>query len=140
MYFFATQSELPADVGFSLFGPAHLAWIVFTLLGTALGLVLLRRKPRAQAVTARAGAILAVLLVALLELWSWWSGDFSAWSLPLHLCDMTPFLLLDVYKRQVDGTASQSKFKHPEPVCSGCFYVNLFAAQKSGLQSGTAVL
>lgn len=94
MYFFATQSELPADVGFSLFGPAHLAWIACTVLGTALGLLVLRGRPRAQAITARAGAVLAVLLVALLELWSWWSGDFSVWSLPLHLCDMTPFLLL----------------------------------------------
>lgn len=94
MYFFATQSELPANVGFSLFGPAHLAWIAFTVLGIALGLVLLRRKPRAQAVAARAGAILAVLLVGVLEVWFWWRGDFSVWSLPLHLCDLSPFLLL----------------------------------------------
>lgn len=94
MYFFATQSELPAGVGFSLFGPAHLAWIVCTVLGTALGLLALRGRPRAQAITARAGAILAVGLVALLEVWFWWRGDFTVWSLPLHLCDMTPFLLL----------------------------------------------
>ena len=94
MYFFATQSELPADVGFALFGPAHLAWIAFIALGTGLGLLVLRNRPRAQAVAARAGAILAVGLVALLEVWFWWRGDFTPWSLPLHLCDLSPFLLL----------------------------------------------
>ena len=94
MYFFATQWELPEGVGFSLFGPIHLAWIGAIGVGTALGLLLLQGRPRAQAVAAKVGAVLSVLLVLLLEVWFWWRDDFTVWSLPLHLCELTPFLLL----------------------------------------------
>lgn len=94
MYFFATRPELPEGVGFALYGPVHLAWIAATLLLTALGLRLLRGRTKAQAVTARVGAVCSAAMVVGMEALLWARGVLTLWNLPLHLCELAPFLLL----------------------------------------------
>lgn len=94
MYFFAVQSELPEDIGFALFGPVHLAWMAAAAVITLLGLRMLRGRERAQAIVARAGAICAASLVAGGVLFFWLRGALTLWNLPLHLCEMAPFLLV----------------------------------------------
>ena len=94
MYFFAVQQELPPGVGFSLFGPVHLGWIAAAALGVPLALRLLRSRPRAQALLSRLGAFLSVGLVLGLDLFFLLRGVFTWELLPLHLCELAPFLLL----------------------------------------------
>ena len=94
MYFFATRPELPEGVGFALFGPVHLGWIAGILLFTAVGLGLLRGREKAQAVVAQAGALCAATLVVGTDVILGFRGALTLWNLPLHLCEMAPFLLV----------------------------------------------
>lgn len=94
MYFFAVQPGLPEGVGFARFGPVHLAWIFATVLAAALGLGLLRGRPRAARAAAWTAALLSVGLVLGLELVFLFRGMLTVGRLPLHLCELAPFLFL----------------------------------------------
>lgn len=94
MYFFTTRWELPPGVGFRLFGPVHLAWLAGIAVFVIASLALLRGRKRAQARAARWGALLAAGMVVGLDLFLWCRGALTAWNLPLHLCEMAPFLLV----------------------------------------------
>ncbi len=101
MYFFTYQWDLPADTGFTLYGPVHLCW----LGGIFLALVLLCRwyaglPQKSQRRFSIALAWFAVGLLAFRYLILAVTGHLSVFMLPLHLCDLCPFLcLLFIYTR-----------------------------------------
>ncbi len=94
MYFFALRSEVPDDVGFSLFGPVHLAWLAGIIAFVAVTLRLLRGHERALAIAARATAVASVGLVILLEAFFWARDALTVFNLPLELCLLSPFICL----------------------------------------------
>lgn len=90
-YFFDYQSELPAGVGFSLFGPTHLLWLgILTVIGGAC-LYFYRRRgcPRGMLLAVGLTPLaLEVLRLAYLAV----RGYLTVWELPLHLCGLSVFL------------------------------------------------
>ena len=91
-YFFTLQEDLPAGVGFALWGGAHIAWLgIAAALTAALGL-LYRRLPepgRGRLRRALGWAVLACEAAkdvnVLIQL------GFDVWYLPLHLCGLAVF-------------------------------------------------
>lgn len=93
MLFFTYQSDLPPQVGFSLYSPAHLATLV--LLVCLCALCAKRFRASAAAVQQRVTRALGLLLL----LWEllrtavyWHIGFMGVGELPLHLCGLAVFL------------------------------------------------
>ena len=95
LYFFTPEKLLPPDVGFSLFGPGHLAALgtLTALSALVIGLgCCLELEKRQRLLKAMAAVMLGmevakdVILGAL--------GAFSVGYLPLHLCSMAMFICL----------------------------------------------
>lgn len=93
-YFWSYQTDLPADVSVTLFGPTHLAWVSTALLLILLALLAYRRLGEAS--RQRMQLFLAVLMVSTyLIRWIWVVaiGHYSALEmLPLHLCSLSAWL------------------------------------------------
>ena len=91
-YFLTPESELPAGVGFSLFGKMHILWLcIAAAVIAALCLGFRRLGPRGRR-RLRAGVGCCVLALELaraarLLLQGW----YSVYYLPLHLCSMSVF-------------------------------------------------
>jgi len=94
-YFFATPDNIPAGMGFSLFGGCHLAWLGFAALLILISALAYRaggEKRRrvmrfycAAALIALEAAKISTLLIM---------RSFRPWYLPLHLCSINIFLIL----------------------------------------------
>lgn len=91
-YFFTLQSDLPADVGFPLWGRQHLCWLVICagLAGILCTLSMRLREPGQKRL--RRGIGWAVLLCELLKDGNLIiQGAFGLYYLPLHLCGLAVF-------------------------------------------------
>ena len=88
-YFFAFESELPADGGFPLFGACHLAWLVIII---GIGIAFVRwycrqadqQRYRIQRILGIGMPVIALYRDIVLMLTGHWGKGF----LPLHLCGM----------------------------------------------------
>lgn len=82
------------NLGFSLYGPLHLAWLAFFVVVT-LALCVLYRKSDAhhRAVLRRVLAILIVLDEIFKMIGLTLGGNYTADYLPLHLCSINIFLI-----------------------------------------------
>ena len=91
-HFFTLEEDLPAGVGFSLWGGAHIAWLCIAAAIAAALCLFYRRAPedgRRRLRCAMGWAVLACeaakdVNVAL-------QGRFDVWYLPLHLCGLAVF-------------------------------------------------
>lgn len=91
-YFFTLEDKLPAGVGFTLFGGAHIAWLAFSAALIAALCVLYRRAPAEGRRRWRQGLGWAVLACeALKDVNLAVQGSFDRWYLPLHLCGLAVF-------------------------------------------------
>ena len=94
-YVFTPESQLPADVGFSLFGPSHL--LVLFLIGLLSAVVILpgcRMRPENRQRLLKVMSASMIALEVLKDLTLGAMGVFSLGYLPLHLCSMAMFLCL----------------------------------------------
>ncbi len=92
---FTPEREIPAGMGFSLFGPAHLA--VLALLGLLSALVILwgcHMRPDHRARLLRGMAVSMVVMEICIDLILGITGAFSVGYLPLHLCSVAMFICL----------------------------------------------
>ena len=93
-YFFDTIETIPEGLGFSHFGPLHLAWLAGAALFAAVCVFLYRKSAPARRRHIRwlfAALLLAdeVFKVACLLA----GGNYRASYLPLHLCSINIFLI-----------------------------------------------
>lgn len=95
LYFFTYETDLPKDVGFSLFGVTHLCWIGGIVLGVIVLTALFYQQPayRYQKIS-RWLALITCLLIAAEKVLLALTGHLNVESLPLHLCELAPFLYL----------------------------------------------
>ena len=93
-YFLATAETIPQGMGFSLFSPLHLTWLLAFLAAAVLCSLFYRR--RSPAGRRRMRRVFAALLVAD-ELFKvvclLMGGTFLYGYLPLHLCSINIFLI-----------------------------------------------
>ena len=84
--------SIPDDnVGFGLFSPGHFAWLAIGLFFTILSVRLYRKSGRKRAIRlilASAALFLELLRSGLLIL----AGEYSLYTLPLHLCGIAVYL------------------------------------------------
>ena len=107
-YFFTPEAELPAGVGFSLFGPEHLA--ALGVLGAASVLVILlgcRMDPEGRGRLLRWMAGVMIGMEILKDVTLGLIGAFSVGYLPLHLCSMAMFICLYFAWHPSSGGAGQ---------------------------------
>ena len=91
-YFFTLEEDLPAGVGFSLWGGAHIAWLGIAAAVAAALCLLYRRAPEGARLRLRRALGWAVLACeALKDVNIALQGRFSVWYLPLHLCGLAVF-------------------------------------------------
>ena len=95
VHFFTYESELPAGAGFSLFGTAHLCWMGGIVLAVIVLTALFLQQPEyRQRTYSRRLAVLLCLLIAVEKAVLALTGHLTVYSLPLHLCELAPFLYL----------------------------------------------
>lgn len=95
MRFFTYETQLPKDVGFSLFGSVHLAWLVGILAFTAIVALWFSQRPayRQRCISWAVAWLLCAMIVVekvVLAL----TGHLNVYSLPFHLCELAPLLYL----------------------------------------------
>ena len=94
-YFFVFDSQLPPGVGIRAFGREHLIWIAAAVLLTAL-LCFAARKASGRGFRALQWAVCAGVLLceANRQLCLLSAGVWGVYTLPLHLCSLSVFLVL----------------------------------------------
>lgn len=103
MQFFTYETQLPAGVGFTLFGAAHIAWLIGIFLAVLIGTVWFLQQPAYRQRQCSVGVAVVLCLMILLEkMILAATGHLSVYSLPLHLCELSPFLYLLFTWRQWD--------------------------------------
>ena len=95
MRFFTYETQLPKDVGFSLFGSVHLAWLVGISAFTILAALWFSQRPayRQRRISWAVAWLLCAMIVVekvVLAL----TGHLNVYSLPFHLCELAPLLYL----------------------------------------------
>lgn len=92
-YFFTYGDDLPPGCGFTLFGPAHFAWLAVCAAGIVLFLARYRKwdGPKRRRAEKRIGVVL-VCLITCRTLFPLFSGRMTVYELPLHLCSMAGYL------------------------------------------------
>lgn len=95
MRFFTYETQLPDDVGFSLFGSVHLAWLAGILAFTTLAALWFSQRPayRQRRISWAVAWLLCAMIVVekvVLAL----TGHLNVYSLPFHLCELAPLLYL----------------------------------------------
>lgn len=95
MRFFTYETQLPDDVGFSLFGSVHLAWLAGILAFTAIAALWFSQRPayRQRRISWAVAWLLCAMIVVekmVLAL----TGHLNVYSLPFHLCELAPLLYL----------------------------------------------
>ena len=93
--FFMPERELPADVGFSLYSPAHLMALGISLILCLLApLIYLRLTDRGRRIMLRVLSGLMLIFEVIKELVLTLMGSMSVGYLPLHLCSVAMFICL----------------------------------------------
>lgn len=88
--FFTYETELPADVGYSLYSPAHISAIAVSLLITAFILIRFTISNEAARLRIRrVTAVIPVIMLAVRLTYVVICGASIVYELPLHLCSMT---------------------------------------------------
>jgi hypothetical integral membrane protein (TIGR02206 family) len=91
-YFFTLEEDLPAGVGFTLWGGAHFAWLCIAAAIAAALCLAYRRAPEKGRRRLRHALGWAVLVCeALKDVNVALHGGFDVWYLPLHLCGLAVF-------------------------------------------------
>ena len=91
-YFFTMEEYLPAGVGFSLWGGAHILWLCIAAAIAAVLCLAYRRSPDAGRGRLRRALGWAVLACeALKDVNVLAQLGFDVWYLPLHLCGLAVF-------------------------------------------------
>lgn len=88
--FFTYENNLPADVGYDLFSPAHISAIITSIL--IIGLVIvwfLRSDDEKKLQIRKITAIVPVVLMVMRFIYAIICGAPIVYELPLHLCSMT---------------------------------------------------
>lgn len=102
-WFFTWQTELPEDLGFSLFGGRHFAWICGIAFGIFLAVLFFRRlEGRGRERVLNAVIAIALILTGIHELTLAVIGQLSVQLLPLHLCGLAVFVDLICQIRKSD--------------------------------------
>ncbi len=92
MYFFTYETDLPADVGYELFSPPHMAAIIVSLLMiVSITVMYAVSAPRRKTSIRRLTAIIPVVLIIVRLTYVVLYGASVVYELPLHLCSMTGF-------------------------------------------------
>lgn len=92
-YFWSFHTALPAGVGFSLFGPAHLIWIAAAAaVFAAGGFLYLRAGARGRARAQLAVTVFILLNELFQDAFLAAGGHFDVYQLPLHLCGLAVFV------------------------------------------------
>ena len=94
-YFFVFEQDLPRGVGIDAFGPEHMAWIAASAAVIFL-LCFAARRATERAFRALQWSVCALVLVceANRQLCLLSAGVWGVYTLPLHLCSMSVFLVL----------------------------------------------
>lgn len=93
--FFTYWDQLPADVGFPQFGPAHLVWMAGLAAAVVVLLILYRSCSKKNQI--RINHVTGWVLVALILVRAVYLiiiGRQTVYELPLHLCSLAGFLCL----------------------------------------------
>ncbi|MBQ3390701.1 MAG: TIGR02206 family membrane protein [Firmicutes bacterium] len=94
-YFFTYGSELPAGVGFPMYGTAHILWLLAGTGACILLLLLFRRADNEkQRKLELALGLFPVALIVLRACFLTAIGHQTVYELPLHLCALAGFLCL----------------------------------------------
>lgn len=102
-YFFTYSDDIPADMGFSMFGISHILWLLFLAAGA---MYICRRVLRSDEAGARRMVchigdfmlfltILRILVICVI-------GEMSVYELPLHLCSLAGIFGFIHARRQSD--------------------------------------
>jgi hypothetical integral membrane protein (TIGR02206 family) len=95
MLFFTPEYDIPADQGFTLYGPEHLVTLMVLLFLSLLVLWWFKRQSKAlQNQVLRAMSVAMIIMELLKDFILGVIGAFSIGYLPLHLCSIAMFLCL----------------------------------------------
>lgn len=102
-YFFTYSDDIPAGVGFSMFGFSHILWLLLLVLGIGYVYQKVVRSDRATAsrIVRYIGdfmlflIVLRILVICVI-------GAMSVYELPIHLCSLAGFLGFIHARRQAD--------------------------------------
>ena len=99
-YFFTYGTDLPPDVGFPMFGAAHICCLIgCSLLAAAIIACYKKSTAGCRRKLDKAAAWFLIFLMAFRYIYLAIAGALSVYELPLHLCSMAGFLcLLHAYK------------------------------------------
>ena len=102
-HFFTYGSKLPPDVGFPMFGAAHILWL---LIGTAATVLLsLKYKKSGEEARRKMDKVCAWFLVGYIWIRTYFLmvlDELTVYELPLHLCSLAGFLCVIHAYRDAD--------------------------------------
>lgn len=91
--FFTYLTDLPADVGFSLYGPSHMCTLALILLCCIIGCHWFRRQSHARQEVFTHRLCVLILLTELVRIAVYAAvGALNQYELPLHLCGLAVYL------------------------------------------------
>ena len=94
-YFWKQQDDIPAGMGYELFGPAHLLCVAVTVIAViALILSVRRAEEKTQRRFLKLVPIFMVILETFKDCFLVSVHRFGVWYLPLHFCSMGIFVFL----------------------------------------------
>ena len=93
--FFTYGSKLPPDVGFPMFGAAHILWLLTgTTAAVLLALLYKRADDTARRRMDKAAGWFLTGLIIVRSFYLALAGELTVYELPLHLCSLAGFLCL----------------------------------------------
>ena len=94
-YFFKQQDDIPAGMGYPLFGTAHILSVVITLVLVLFFLFYIKKfKDKTQKTVLRSIPLLMIFLEILKDVFLMTQHRFGIGYLPLHICSMGIFVFL----------------------------------------------
>ena len=94
-YFWKQQDDIPREMGYPLFGAAHLLSVAVTLLLVIAAVIIIRKKSlRTQRRILKAIPVFMLFLEIFKDLFLWSIGKFGIGYLPLHVCSIGIFVFL----------------------------------------------
>lgn len=102
-YFFTYVDDIPAGMGFSMFGFSHILWLFLVIAGI---IYIYRRFVRSDRITAcritrRTGDFMLFLTILRIVV-LWVLGEMSVYDLPIHLCSLAGIFGFIHGRRQID--------------------------------------